>query len=90
MSLSTHGTDISPPVEVTNISAFGVWLLTRDKELFLPYDEFPWFKDQNVASILNVEEPRENHFHWPGMDVDLTLDMIEHPERYPLKARVEQ
>ena len=63
--------------------------LSRNKELFLPYDEFPWFKDQNVSAILNVEEPRENHFHWPAMDVDLTLDMIEHPERYPLKAQGE-
>lgn len=26
------------------------------------------------------------HFHWPGPDVDLGLDSIEHPERYPLKS----
>jgi hypothetical protein len=35
--------------EVTHISAQGIWLLARDKELFLPYAQFPWFKNANVA-----------------------------------------
>jgi hypothetical protein len=86
MKLSTHGIKTSP-VEVTHISGFGIWLLAHNKELFLSYDEFPWFKEQTVASILNVEEPSANHYYWPSMDVDLTLDMIEHPDRYPLKAK---
>ena len=30
-------------VEITNISTHGVWLLAHGKELFMPYDEFPWF-----------------------------------------------
>ena len=29
-------------------------------------------------------------FHWPDIDVDLAVEMIEHPERVPLKARVGQ
>jgi hypothetical protein len=36
--------------------------------------------------ILNVEQPSEGHFYWPDLDVDLTVDIIEHPERYPLKS----
>ena len=75
-------------VEVTNISAHGVWLLTDDKELFMPYDEFPWFKNATIAQVTNVEEPQKGHFYWPDLDVDLTVDIIEHPERYPLKAKV--
>jgi hypothetical protein len=73
-------------VEVTNISTHGVWLLVRDKELFMSHEDFPWFKDQPVKSILNVEEPSPGHFHWPDIDVDLTAEMIEHPERFPLKT----
>jgi len=42
-------------VEVTNISLHGIWLLTGEKELFIPYAEFPWFKDAPVGKILNVE-----------------------------------
>ena len=32
-------------VEVTNVSKHGLWLLTDDIEVFLPYKEFPWLKD---------------------------------------------
>jgi len=74
-------------IEVTNISNHGIWLLTREKELFIPYEEFPWFKDAPVGKILNVEEPSPGHFYWPELDVDLGIESIEHPERFPLKAK---
>ncbi|MCP4622469.1 MAG: DUF2442 domain-containing protein [bacterium] len=74
-------------VEVTNISSHGIWLLTREKELFIPYEEFPWFKDAQVGNILNVEEPTPGHFYWPDLDIDLGIESIEHPERFPLKAK---
>ena len=74
-------------VEISNISSFGVWLLVRDKEMFLPYDEFPWFKDRPVREILNVEELQPGHFYWPELDVDLTEEIIEHPERFPKRAK---
>ena len=73
-------------VEITHISGNGVWLLAGDKELFMPYTDFPWFKDASVAKILNVEEPYPEHFYWPDLDVDLSVEIIEHPERFPLKA----
>ncbi len=86
MSSLAHGNDISA-VEVTNISNHGVWLLAHDKELFMSYDDFPWFKDQIVKSIINVEEQSPGNFYWPDLDIDLTEEIIEHPERFPLKAR---
>jgi len=72
-------------VEVTNISAHGIWLLAYGKELFMSYEDFPWFKDQAVKSILNVEEQTHAHFYWPDLDVDLTVEIIENPSRFPLK-----
>jgi hypothetical protein len=54
--------------------------------MFLSYEDFPWFMDVSVGKILNVEEPHPNHFYWPDLDVDLTAEIIEHPERYPLTA----
>ncbi len=50
----------------------------------MSYEEFPWFKEQPVKSIINVEEPSLGHFYWPELDVDLSVEMIEHPERFPL------
>jgi len=52
----------------------------------MSYEEFPWFKDQPVKSILNVKEQSPGHFFWPDIDVDLTVEMIEHPGQFPLKA----
>lgn len=86
MNLSAHGESTS--VEITNISVHGVWLLAHGRELFMPYQDFPWFKDQPVSRIFNVEEPSPGHFYWPDLDVDLTEDRIEHPERFPNIAKI--
>jgi hypothetical protein len=75
-------------VEVTHVSVHGIWLLSGEKEFFLSYDDFPWFKDVSIGGILHVEEPTPGHFYWPALDVDLGLESIEHPERFPLKAKV--
>ncbi len=87
MNSLMHGKSISE-VEVSNISAHGVWLLSHDKELFMSYDDFPWFKEQTVKSIINVEEQSPGHFYWPDLDIDLTEEIIEHPERFPLKSKI--
>jgi len=86
MSLSAHG-NTTLAVEVTNISSHGIWLLAHNHELFMSYDDFPWFKHQSVKVIMNVEEPSPGHFYWPDIDVDLTQEIIEHPERFPNKAK---
>ena len=76
-------------LEVTNISAHGIWLLVEGRELFMSYEDFPWFKSASVGEILNVEQPTSGHFHWPDLDVDLGIESIEHPERFPLKAKID-
>ena len=85
MSSLAHGNN-TLAVEVTNISTHGVWLLAHNKELFMPYEDFPWFMDQPVSSIINVEEQSPGHFYWPDIDVDLTEEIIEHPDRFPLRT----
>ena len=72
--------------EVTNISRHGFWILLADREVFLSFEEFPWFKGASVDAILKVERPFEHHLYWPDLDVDLTTESIEHPEKFPLKA----
>ena len=74
-------------VEVTHISAHGIWLLAHDEELFLSYDDFPWFKEQPVEAILTVEQLSADHYYWPMIDVDLSKEIIRNPARFPLKAR---
>jgi hypothetical protein len=74
--------------EVTNISQHGFWVLVDGHEYFLPFDEFPWFKRAPVEAILRIERLTAEHLHWPGLDVDLSLDSIAHPGRYPLTSKL--
>jgi len=86
MKSSTLGTNTSA-VEVTHISAHGVWLLVKGGEHFLSYEDFPWFKDARVGDVLDVRLLHGTHLHWPKLDVDLSLKSIREPEAYPLIAK---
>jgi hypothetical protein len=87
MSSLQPGNDTSA-IAVTDISPDGIWLLASGEEYFLPYDQFPWFKKGTVEAVLNVVEEQPDCYHWPDLDIDLGLDSIKHPEKYPLKAGV--
>ncbi len=89
MKSATHGMPISE-VEVTNISPHGIWLLLYGEEKFLPFEHFPWFKQATVSSICEVEFPSENHLYWPQLDIDIAVESIEHPERFPLISKADQ
>jgi hypothetical protein len=89
MSSSQLGNPTSA-VEVVDISPHGVWILTDDQEHFLPYEHFPWFKQAPVAAVLNVIEDAPGSFRWPDLDVDLCLDSIKAPEKFPLTWRAAQ
>jgi hypothetical protein len=56
--------------EVTNISQHGFRLLVDARELFLPFDDFPWFKSAPVEAIIRFERPAPTHLYWPALDVD--------------------
>lgn len=72
--------------EITNISSHGIWLLASRGEMFLSYEDFPWFKNAPTAKILNVEEISPGHYYWPDLDVDLSAEIIERPQQFPLVA----
>lgn len=74
--------------EVTNVSQHGFWLLLGREELFLPFEQFPWFRDAPIGKVVHVEQPSAQHVYWPELDIDLSVESIRHPERFPLVARV--
>ncbi len=71
-------------VEILNISTSGVWLYAKGREYFLPYAEFPWFREARLSAIHGVRLLHNHHLRWDDLDVDLDLDALEHPEHYPL------
>lgn len=88
MKSATRGRSTFPP-EVTNVSPHGFWLFIDERELFVPFKEFPWFREASVREITNVQLPSGHHLYWPDLDVDLAVESIEHPERYPLVSRAQ-
>lgn len=86
MRLSSHGKDTL--ISVENITPFGLWLYVKGNEYFMNYDEFPYFKDQSIGSIQNVQLVHDIHLYWPELDVDLEIDNLENPEKYPLKSKL--
>ena len=83
MKSSTRGANTSQ-VEVTNIDQFGFWLLIRDREYFIPYEDYPWFRKASVDQILHVELLHGEHLHWPDLDVDLSVEILDSAESFPL------
>lgn len=77
------------PVEVSNVSTHGFWLIVGDRELFVPFKDFPWFQDASVRQIVNVQLPSPHHLYWPDLDIDLAVESIEHPEKYPLVSQAQ-
>ena len=77
------------PVEVTNVSPHGFWLFVGEQELFVPFKDFPWFKEASIQEISRVELPSSHHLYWPDLDIDLAVDSLIHPERYLLVSQAQ-
>jgi len=73
--------------EVTNVSKHGFWLMLGTEELFVPFSDFPWFRDAPIGKLTNVEWPSPHHLYWPDLDVDLAVASIREPRQFPLVSR---
>lgn len=87
MKSARRGRSISP-VEVGNVSPHGFWLLVDGREHFASFKDFPWFRDATIAELTNVELPSPHHLYWPDLDIDLAVESLVHPDRYPLLSRM--
>jgi predicted RNase H-like HicB family nuclease len=74
-------------VAVPHISKDGFSLHVNGEDLFLHFSDFPDFHKAPAASIFNVELLHGFHLRWPDLDVDLELDSVRLPDRYPLHFR---
>lgn len=87
MKSSKNGASIS--VSVENITPFGIWLFVEGSEYFLSYKDYPYFRDQTLKSIQAVQLLHGYHLCWPELDVDLEIDNLENPEKYPLQWKAQ-
>ena len=76
--------DSSTSTSVLMINAQGIMLSVLGNDYFLSYNRIPWMKDAPIRSVLNVQMSGTEAIEWPDLDVDLEIDSLRHPERYPL------
>lgn len=73
-------------VEVTSVSRGGFVLSVKGKEYYVSYENFPYFRNARISEIFEVELKGRERLRWEALDIDLTTDIIMHPENYPLKG----
>ena len=71
-------------VSVLMINAQGIMISVQGCDYFLSYNRIPWMQDAPIRSVLNVQVSGPEAIEWPDLDVDLEIDSLRHPERYPL------
>ena len=84
---SARGTRTSAEAQVLGLTPHALWLLVGNREFMLDFTNFPWFARASIADVVDVKLVHGKHLHWPRLDVDLHIDSLEFPERFPLVSR---
>ena len=66
----------------------GIAVLVNGKEYFLRYTDFPWFEYCNAVELRDMTADRWG-VYWNSLDIDLSIESLEAPERFPEKISVE-
>ena len=71
-------------VSVLMINDKGLMLSVLGQDYFVSFNRLPWMKKAPVCDVLDVQMSGDDAIEWPRLDVDLEIDSLKHPERYPL------
>jgi len=66
------------------IAPEGIVISLQGQDYFLSYNRVPWMKDATINEVLDVRMSGKNAIEWPKLDIDLEVESLRHPERYPL------
>lgn len=84
METSSNISSTNISVGVLMINSQGILINVQGNDYFLSYDRIPWMKDARISDVLNVKMSGRNAIAWEALDVDLEIESLKHPERYPL------
>ena len=84
METTSRNHTIDTSVSVFMINAQGIMLSVCGNDYFLSYNRIPWMRGASINNVLNVKMSGRNAIEWPDLNVDLEIDSLKHPERYPL------
>jgi hypothetical protein len=84
---SARGARTSVEAQVLGLTPHALWLLVGNREFMLDFRNFPWFARASIEEVSDMKLMHGKHLHWPTLDVDLHVDSLEFPERFPLVSR---
>ncbi len=84
MQTDSRNNSASTSANVLMINSQGIMIQVKGHDYFLSYNRVPWMRDAAIKSVLNVQMCGPEAIEWPDLDVDLEVDSLRHPERYPL------
>ena len=84
MQTISSNNSASTLASVLMINAQGIMLSVLGRDYFLSYNRIPWMQDAPIRSVLNVQMSGPDAIEWPDLNVDLEIESLQHPERFPL------
>ena len=84
MQTTSKNNTSSTSADVLMINDRGIMLSVQGQDYFLSYNRVPWMRDATINEVLDVHMCGQNAIEWPKLEVDLEIDSLRHPERYPL------
>ncbi len=87
--LGKYGNDFKERLQDTSASVLmindkGIMISVMGQDYFLSYNRIPWMRDATISDVLNIKMCGKHAVEWPKLDIDLEIDSLKHPERYPL------
>ena len=77
---NTNNTSVS----VLMINGQGIMISVCGQDYFLSYNRIPWMREASINDVLDVRMCGSEAIEWPRLDIDLEIESLRHPERYPL------
>ncbi len=84
MQTSLKSNTNSTLADVLMINDRGIMISVLGQDYFLSYNRVPWMRDATINEVLDIRMSGKNAIEWPKLDVDLEIESLRHPERYPL------
>lgn len=84
MQTSSNTYTQSTSASVLMINDKGLMLSVLGNDYFVSYNRLPWMRNARISDVLNVQMLGKTAIEWPALDIDLEIDSLQHPERYPL------
>ena len=84
METNLNASSQNTSVSVLMINAQGIMLSVLGNDYFISYNRMPWLKDARISDVLNVHMSGRSAIEWKNLDIDLEIESLKHPERYPL------